>query len=171
MTEEQRPDLGGTAWLAARIGTFAEHLAAAGAGKDSDALEVKAITDAMVRLLAGAPLRSDGQLTVKSLAEESGLKRNKLTHKHTGLKDLFYALVKAQDSRPAITEKVQRENDELRAQVRALQEERRKLRSAAQQFARVVHVLEVENQQLRERSKPGDTVRPLPGRLHPHPAG
>lgn len=58
-----------------------------------DVAEVKAITDAMVRLLIGAPLRSDGKLTIVSLAAEAGLRRNKLTHKHTGLKDLFYALV------------------------------------------------------------------------------
>ncbi len=43
----------------------------------------------MVRLLIGVPLHSDGQLTIKSLAAEAGLRRNKLTHKHTGLKDLF----------------------------------------------------------------------------------
>ena len=63
------------------------HLSAA----DRD--EATALTQAMARLLLGAPLRSDGKLTVKTLAEEAGLKRNKLTHKHTGLKDLFYALV------------------------------------------------------------------------------
>jgi hypothetical protein len=54
----------------------------------------------MVRLLVGVPLRSDGQLTIKSLAEEAGLRRNKLTHKHTGLKDLFYALARSQNHRP-----------------------------------------------------------------------
>lgn len=48
-----------------------------------DTDEIQAITDAMVRLLPGVPLRSDGQLTIKSLAEQAGLKRNKLTHKHT----------------------------------------------------------------------------------------
>jgi hypothetical protein len=76
-----------------------------------DRAEIAAITQAMLRLLLGAPLRSDGKLTVKSLAEEAGLKRNKLTHKHPGLKDVFYALVKAQHSaapdrgRPAARER------------------------------------------------------------------
>jgi hypothetical protein len=65
-----------------------------------DAEEVRAVTDAMVRLLIGTPLRSDGRLTIVSLAAEAGLRRNKLTHKHTGLKDLFYALVKARGSSP-----------------------------------------------------------------------
>ncbi|RPF39377.1 hypothetical protein EDD92_9631 [Streptomyces sp. TLI_185] len=39
----------------------------------------------MIRLLVGTPLRFDGQLTIKSLAQEAGLKRNKLTHKYTRL--------------------------------------------------------------------------------------
>ncbi|MGW6143015.1 hypothetical protein [Streptomyces sp. NPDC055140] len=56
---------------------------------DADAAEIRAITDAMVRLLIGAPLHSDGKLTIVSLAAEADLRRNKLTHKHTGLKDLF----------------------------------------------------------------------------------
>ncbi|MFF0132037.1 hypothetical protein ACFYTG_41090 [Streptomyces mirabilis] len=54
----------------------------------------------MVRLLIGAPLHSDGKLTIVSLAAEAGLRRNKLTHKHTGLKDLFYALVRGRDPSP-----------------------------------------------------------------------
>jgi hypothetical protein len=32
-------------------------------------------------MLAGTALRSDGRLTIKSLAEEAGLSRNKPTHK------------------------------------------------------------------------------------------
>lgn len=68
---------------------------AQGHADTEDAAEIRAITDAMVRLLIGAPLHSDGKLTVVSLAAEAGLRRSKLTHKHTGLKDLIYALVKA----------------------------------------------------------------------------
>lgn len=78
-----------------------------------DTDEIQAITDAMVRLLPGVPLRSDGQLTIKSLAEQAGLKHNKLTHKHTGLKDLFYVLVRAQNIHPKDTERLQQERDEL----------------------------------------------------------
>ncbi|MFJ8793778.1 hypothetical protein [Streptomyces sp. NPDC102462] len=57
--------------------------------------EIRATTDAMARLLIGAPLHSDGKLTIVSLAAEAGQRRNKLIHKHTGLKDLFYALVRS----------------------------------------------------------------------------
>jgi len=52
---------------------------------------IDAITAAIERLLAGTPLRSSGALDIVTLAEEAGVKRNKLTHKHTDLKDLFYA--------------------------------------------------------------------------------
>src|SRR5262249_2006123 len=42
----------------------------------------RAITEAMQRLLAGKPRRSSGRLDIVTLAEEAGLKRNKLTHNY-----------------------------------------------------------------------------------------
>lgn len=36
-------------------------------------------------------------------------------------------------------------------------------------FLATIYVLEVENQQLREQSQPGDTVRPIPNRRRPQP--
>ncbi|MGW5274573.1 hypothetical protein ACWEQP_18745 [Streptomyces sp. NPDC004044] len=61
--------------------------ASSGSAGPDDATEIQAVTDAMVRLLSGVPARSDGQLTVKSLAAEAGLKRNNLTHKHSGISE------------------------------------------------------------------------------------
>ncbi|WP_159929376.1 hypothetical protein [Rhodococcus sp. WAY2] len=63
----------------------------------TDQEERDAILAAMERLLAGTPLRSSGNLDIISLAEEAGLKRNKLTHKHTDLKERFYAERRARD--------------------------------------------------------------------------
>jgi septal ring factor EnvC (AmiA/AmiB activator) len=103
----------------------------------------------MVRLLVGVPLRSDGKLTVKSLAEEAGLRRNKLTHKHTGLKDLFCALTQAQDHRPRIADDLQAANADLTDQLKKVTQERNTLREDRATLARVVHVLEVENDALR----------------------
>jgi uncharacterized coiled-coil DUF342 family protein len=120
----------------------------------------------MVRLLVGVPLRSDGQLTIKSLAEEAGLRRNKLSHKHTELKDLFYALVRSQDNRPKIADGLHADNDRLRQKLADLRAEHTKLQQQMARFARVIHVLEVENVQLREQSRPGDVVRPLPRETH-----
>ena len=67
----------------------------------SDEPERRLIRDAMARLLDGDPIRSDGKLTVKSLAAEAGLKRWYLTHKHTDLRDEFYDRVRAQGTTPA----------------------------------------------------------------------
>ncbi|MCJ0875515.1 hypothetical protein [Streptomyces sp. AP-93] len=135
----------------------------ASGGNAEDRKEIRAITDAMIRLLAGVPLHSDGQLTVKSLAAESQLKRHKLTHKHTGLKDLFYALVRSQDHRPQIAQDLKEDNDRLRGQMASLREDHRKLKERLATFARVIHVLEVENHQLRQ-AQPGGVVRAFPER-------
>jgi len=148
------------AQIAAVIGAA---MAASGSGGRSpaDAAEILAITDAMVRLLTGLPLRSDGQLTIKSLAEEAGLKRNKLTHKHTGLKDLFYALVPAQHDRPHNVGVLHKKHERLKARAQALREERDGLVLQVQQLVRVVQVLELENEQLRQ-SNQHPVVLPLP---------
>jgi hypothetical protein len=156
--EERRP----AAAIATAIGDAL--FQATDTGRAEDAPEVRAITEAMVRLLVGIPLRSDGQLTIKSLAEEADLRRNKLTHKHTGLKDLFYALVRSQDNRPKIADGLHADNDRLRQKLADLRAEHTKLQQHMARFARVIHVLEVENAQLREHSQPGDVVRPLPRR-------
>ncbi|WP_206302873.1 hypothetical protein [Streptomyces sp. WAC 01529] len=112
------------------------------------------ITEAMVRLLVGAPLRSDGQLTIKSLAKETDLRRNKLTHKHTGLKDLFYALVNTQQIPPRpITDKEREASDKQKKDLIRVRAERESLRIKTPQMARVIHVLEVENHNLRESAE------------------
>jgi hypothetical protein len=141
--------------------------AAASPSRPGDAAEIEAITDAMIRLLVGTPLRSDGQLTIKSLAQEADLKRNKLTHKHTGLKDLFYALVRMQDARPKVVDDLKRKNDELQHQLTRLRAEHNQLRTDFQQLVRVLHVLEAENQQLRQSAGSDGVVRVLPVQHQP----
>jgi len=116
----------------------------------SDDEERNAITAAMQRLLAGKPLRSSGALTIVALAEEAGLRRNKLTHKHTDLKDLFYAEVKARNGIPASEIKLREQITALEARIASLRQERDDYRSAAETFARAVHMLTVENDALRK---------------------
>ncbi|KOT80938.1 hypothetical protein ADK70_27000 [Streptomyces rimosus subsp. pseudoverticillatus] len=107
----------------------------------------------MVRLLIGAPLRSDGKLTVVSLAAEAGLRRNKLTHKHTGLKDLFYALVKARTPVPdELPDSARARAVKQRQHLARVRAERDDLRGQAQLLARIVHVLEIENSKLKENN-------------------
>ncbi|WP_339131858.1 hypothetical protein WJM95_23980 [Streptomyces sp. f51] len=146
--------------IATTIGTVLAQ--SAQARTTEEAAEIQAITDAMIRLLVGVPLRSDGQLTVKSLAEEAGLKRNKLTHKHTGMKDLFYALVKSQDSRPRIADDLQHRNEQLKEKLKRAVKARSTLETQVKQLVRVVHVLEVENRQLRQSAGAGGVVRVFP---------
>lgn len=68
-----------------------------------------AILEAMDRLIDGQPQRSDGKLTIKSLAAEAGVPRHHLTELHTDLKDQFYARIRQQNPhQPALVEERQR---------------------------------------------------------------
>jgi hypothetical protein len=89
------------------------------------------IQAAMGRLLDGTPLRPDGKLTIVSLAAEAGVKRYVLTHKHTDLKDLFYARIKAQQSVPASEIALREQNDQLRRKLDDVRAERDEYRQAA----------------------------------------
>ncbi|MCC5036475.1 hypothetical protein DMH02_025645 [Streptomyces sp. WAC 00631] len=134
--------------LAQLIGDALTH--AQGHADTEDAAEVQAITDAMVRLLIGAPLHSDGKLTIVSLATEAGLRRNRLTHKHTGLKALFYALVKARTIVPeALSDSARARAAKQQQDLARVRAERDDLRGQAQLLARIVHVLEIENHRLK----------------------
>jgi chromosome segregation ATPase len=124
------------------------------------------IQAAMGRLLDGTPLRSDGKLTIVSLAAEAGVKRHVLTHKHTDLKDLFYARVKAQQSVPASEIALREQNDELRRKLDGMRAERDEYKQAADALARALNVLTAENDKLRRQisriSSPA-----MPARLTP----
>jgi chromosome segregation ATPase len=121
--------------------------------------ERTAITAAMQRLLAGRPLRSSGDLTIVALAEEAGLGRNKLTHKHTDLRDLFYAEAKARNGIPASEIKLREQITALKARIESLRQERDDYRASTETFARAINALTVENDTLRKepdkRRSPG----------------
>jgi hypothetical protein len=106
------------------------------------------IRAAMDRLLAGTPLRSDGALTIVALAAEAGIKRHILTHRHTDLKEEFYARVRAQNRIP---ESEKRLRDQLQATQRRLadlNEQNRQQQQTIDALARIVNVLTLENEQL-----------------------
>ena len=84
----------------------------------------------------GRPLRSSGDLTIVALAEEAGLRRNKLTHKHTDLKDLFYAEVKARNGIPTSEIKLRGQIAALKTRIERLRQERDDYRAATEAFAR-----------------------------------
>lgn len=74
-----------------------------------------------------------------------------------------------QDARPKVVDGLERTNDELQQKITRLRAERDRLRADVQQLVRVVHVLEVENQQLRESAGSAGVVRVLP--VQHRPAG
>src|ERR1022692_4964370 len=125
------------------------------------------IEAAMDRLLDGIPLRSDGKLTVVSLAAEAGVKRHALTHKHTDLKDRFYARVKAQDSVPASETALREQNAELRRKLDDMRAERDEYKQAADALARALNVLTFENDTLHGQAT---RLRQQPWPARPAPA-
>jgi len=116
----------------------------------TDEEERQAVVAAMERLFAGTPLRSSGNLDIVTLANEAGVKRNKLTHKHTDLKDRFYAECRAQDGVTEREAKLCSEITLLKARAEELRNERDHYRTASEVFARAMHVLTVENDNLRK---------------------
>ena len=124
----------------------------------TDQEERDAIIAAMERLLAGTPLRSSGNLDIISLAEEAGLKRNKLTHKHTDLKDRFYAERRAREGMTDREAKLHDEIAQLKARIDELREERDNYRTANEVFARALHALTIENDNLRRNTSRSRTA-------------
>ncbi|WP_051371586.1 hypothetical protein [Streptomyces sp. 142MFCol3.1] len=72
-----------------------------------------------------------------------------------------------QDTRPKVVDDLKRTNDELHQKLTRLRGERDRLRTDVQQLVRVIHVLEVENQQLREAASSDGIVRVLPVQHRP----
>lgn len=120
--------------------------------------ERDAIIAAMQRLLAGTPLRSSSNLDIITLAAEAGLNRNKLTHKHTDLKDRFYAERRAHDGVADREAKLHNDSAQLKARIDELREERDNYRTANEVFARALHALTVENDNLRRNTSRSRTA-------------
>lgn len=120
------------------------------------------IRDAMQRLLEGKPIRSDGKLTVKSLAVEAGVKRWVLTHQHRDLQQEFRDRCANQDAVPAALRELTEDNEELRTEVSKLKKRVSDLTEETHRFTRIIQVLTLENLQLREElGKQDDKVRHL----------
>jgi septal ring factor EnvC (AmiA/AmiB activator) len=108
-----------------------------------------AIRAAIDRLLAGTPLRSNESLTVVALADEANVKRHLLTHRHTDLKDEFYARVRARGHVPDNERKLREDLSKATGRIKELVAEISKLQGENDAFARIINVLELENHQLR----------------------
>lgn len=119
------------------------------------------IRAAIDRLLTGIPLRSNGALTIVSLAEEADVKRHVLTHRHTDLKDEFYAKVRAQGHVPDSERRLRERLAQAEARLETLREENAELKTTVEGYARVVNLLTLENAELRASSQDDRVVVPL----------
>ncbi|MFJ8755499.1 hypothetical protein [Streptomyces cyaneofuscatus] len=102
-----------------------------------------------------------------ALAAEADVKRHVLTHRHTDLKDEFYARVRAQGHVPDSERKLREELRKTKKRLAEVIEENTRQQAEIETFARVVNVLTVENDQLRGQlgRKRASVVA-----LHPGPA-
>lgn len=107
---------------------------------DTDA-ERAAIRRAMERLLDGTPQRSTGALSVLQLANEAGVKRWVLTHKHTDLADEFRCRVKAIGPIPVAFTGLEKQLRDAQDTISRLRVDNRQLRSQVAAYARAIHEL------------------------------
>lgn len=123
--------------------------------------ERQAIRDAMARLLDGAPIRSDGKLTIKSLADEAGVKRWLLTHRHTDLQSEFRAKIATHGSDPAPVRDLKDDLARLHAENHQLREQLRESRQTVKLLERHIAVDALESIHRDHRTPRPPRLRPV----------
>ncbi|MGW5450275.1 hypothetical protein [Streptomyces asiaticus] len=124
------------------------------------------IREAMDRLLAGKPIASDGSLTVKALAAESGVHRMALMKRHTDLKNHFYDRVRKET--PQVPEPERKLRETVARLRQTIKDQRTEIEDLRQQVTRITLAAAVLTQT-------GDTPpsqRPVPDNvivLHDRP--
>lgn len=94
------------------------------------------------RLIAGTPLRSDGKLTILSLAQEAGIKRWLLTHKYPRqLKDKYQAEFTAVGHKSAPTHAADQQITTLHTELRTTREDNRRLLELNRTYAAIINQL------------------------------
>lgn len=110
-------------------------------GTTPDPSLVDGLRAAADRLVAGAPLRSSGKLTISDLAAEAGIKRWILTHKHPELKDRYQAEFQALGRKPAPLQAALDTIAQLEQDLTRARQDRRHLRDLVETYAAVIHQL------------------------------
>lgn len=128
-----------------------------------DEAERRAIRDAMTRLLDGRPIRSDGKLTIKSLADEAGVKRWLLTHRHQDLQAEFRDRVATHGTDVELVKALKSRIEGLTEENRSLREQLRQSKATTAMLERHIAVDALET------ARPAD-ADPRPVRLRPVPA-
>lgn len=125
---------------------------------------------AMDRILAGAPERSNGALTIVALAIEADVPRNALTQRHTDLKDEFYQRIKERGGANEDEARLRATIATLRKTIASKNKELAQLRADVPALVRAVNQLTTENQKLRGmHASSGSSVIPFPGRAPARP--
>jgi hypothetical protein len=106
--------------------------------------ERQGIRDAMDRLLNGTPIRSNGSLNVVALAQEAGVKRHLLTHRHTDLREEFYDRVRSQGHVPQSEVALRKKVADLETTVARLRQDHALLAAEVVVLRRMNNVLQVE---------------------------
>jgi len=123
-----------------------------------------ALIQAMDRLLAGTPQRSDGSLTVAALAREAGISRASAYRAGEAL-ELFRQRVDERSSGPSVPatlrERIRELHGELREARRARHEETTDLRRSVDTLAQCVQALTLDNERLRAELARHSNLRPL----------
>jgi hypothetical protein len=127
-------------------------------------LERQAIGDAMTRLLDGAPIRSDGKLTITSLAVEADVKRWILTHRHLDLQDEFRSRVAEHGRDPEPVRLLKVRVEELKQENTRLRAELREAKVTCSLLERLVAVEALEAQTTPRPGAPPDQPRLRPVR-------
>ncbi len=125
----------------------------------------KALLDAMERLFAGTPIRTDGNLNVSGLAAEANVSRSTTNRAHAILVQFRNRLTQATETEertPSFRERI----CELENEVKTLKKEERELiatlRASVNILAQQVQALTIENIMLREElNKSQDNVSNL----------
>jgi septal ring factor EnvC (AmiA/AmiB activator) len=124
------------------------------------------------RLLNDHAKFSNGALTIVALAQESQVPRNALTQRHTDLKNEFYEQVKARGVTPDVEVQLRAEIAKLKKTIANKNEKLARLEADVPALVRAVHVLALENQDLRAQlTQPHTNVvtfRPRPAEYDGH---
>ena len=126
----------------------------------------------MDRILAGAPERSNGALTVVALAIEADVPRNALTQRHTDLKNEFYQRVRERGAPSEDETRLRATIARLKKTIEGKNSELAQARADVPALVRAVNQLTLENQQLLRdaQSRHGrGVVVPFPGATLPRP--
>ena len=121
------------------------------------------IRAAMERILDGAPIRSNGALTIVALALDADVPRNALTQRHPDLKNEFYTRAKERGATPTVEAELRATIAKLKKTIQNKNTEVAQRRTDVPALVRALNQLSVENDQLREAlSNQHTTVVPFP---------